>query len=130
MNKENYKIFNVNEETKNLMSSLIIGKRSSGKTTLTNDLINKITKINNIDNINIFSFDKERFSNLQNICIVSNYNSESLNNIINNQKKDNSKAVLLVFDDCINFQIKDNSINIIEKILVNAKQLNIFTIIV
>ncbi len=139
MNKEEYRLLNINDlynlekiqdvESK-LMSSLIIGKRGTGKTTLTNDLINKITKINNIDNINIFSFDKDRFDNLHNICVVDNYNTESINLIIENQKKDNSKPVLLVFDDCINLSSKDNSINILKKILVEGKQLKIFTIIV
>ncbi len=93
------------------------------------DLYN-FEKINNIDNINIFSFDKNRFPNLHNICVVDNYNTESINMIIENQKKDNSKPVLLVFDDCININIKDDATNLVEKILIEGKQLNIFTIIV
>lgn len=108
MDTINLKRFDINIVKKNSVC-IIIGKRSTGKTTLVKDLIYNNHNIKNVPDVNLF-VPSELYKTKNEYSLSDNntyhiYSSELLENITktlrNNCKKNLVKESLSIFDDCI-----------------------------
>ena len=78
-------------------STLIIGKRETGKLTLTKKIINSY----NVDSIVIFTNDVNRYSEFTNAKCFIEFDSKIMSDIlIKQQNITESKPVLIIFDQC------------------------------
>lgn len=107
-------------------TSLIIGKRKSGKTILANDIINNLHKIHTFESTILFTYDKTT-CDLDNVNNVYIFSKDSLKEIIKKQKT-NNKPVLIIFDDCVSNDINDNSN--IKNIILSGRHLKIYSIFI
>lgn len=127
------KTFELKENVNKPANFLILGKRSVGKTFLVKDLILKMNQI--IDNIIIFShpnntIDYSPIIKPEDLSkIISPFDNKYIENIIEERFKPNlpnSTKLLIIFDNVL-YSKKDFSI--LEKLLINARHYNIYTII-
>lgn len=109
-------------------ASLIIGKRQSGKTFVTKDIISTLNKIHNFEKTILFTYDKSNCE-FNNVSMVDEYSSDALKNIIEEQQNIDSKPVLLIFNDCIHSNKINNDDNF-KEIIINGRHLKIYSIVI
>lgn len=109
-------------------STLIVGERGVGKTTLAKDIASKIISIHNIETNVLFTYNIWK-NEYENVNTISEYNTMNLREIIKEQEKPNSKPVLIIFDECFPSNEMNDDKNI-KKIILNAKLFKIFSIII
>lgn len=123
--KKNYNSFDTLNWNQNLIQ--IIGKRSTGKTTLAKELINKFIETKNVQKTIIFTQTKNCYKESDNVIVLNDY-TVHLEQIIKNQVIDRTPKTL-VFDDCF-YANSINNNNAIREMLLNGRHYNLYVIII
>ena len=109
-------------------TTLIVGERGVGKTTLAKDIASKIISIHNIERT--MSFTNNIWENeYENVNTISEYNTMTLSELIKEQEKSSSKPILIIFDECFTSNEMNDDKNI-RIITLYPRLLNIFSIII
>lgn len=123
-------LYNVDEYDKIRNVNVILGNDIVAKTLLTENIIDSLMKIYDIQYITIFSGFPEKynkFKNMEKVKFFDTYNVNDLHKSIRKQININSPHHLLIFDDIIDFNIHEP---IYYNIFDNANNSNIYSIII
>jgi GTPase SAR1 family protein len=128
-----FNLTNATAKTKFKNTFLLIGKKSSGKTTLIKELAINLFNENKIDHGIIFSSLESNNEQLSecfdcNTTIYYNLDSQILKSIIDNQRINNINNILIVIDDCI-LKSSINTNEYFKEIIINGRHLNIYLIL-